>query len=52
MKYAIEVHIFGDFADTRVLAELAATAEANGWDGFFIWDHIGLEQPTADVTVR
>jgi alkanesulfonate monooxygenase SsuD/methylene tetrahydromethanopterin reductase-like flavin-dependent oxidoreductase (luciferase family) len=51
MKYAVDVHTFGDFADTRVLAELAATAEANGWDGFFIWDHIGLEQPTADVTV-
>ena len=51
MKYAIDVHIFGEFSDVRVLAELAATAEAGGWDGFFIWDHIGLPQPTADVTV-
>lgn len=27
-------------ADPRLQAEVAATAEANGWDGFFIWDHV------------
>lgn len=28
----------GAFSDVRVLAELAADADAAGWDGFFIWD--------------
>jgi alkanesulfonate monooxygenase SsuD/methylene tetrahydromethanopterin reductase-like flavin-dependent oxidoreductase (luciferase family) len=51
VRYAIDTHIFGEFADVRVIAELAATVEAGGWDGFFIWDHIGLDEQTADVTV-
>jgi alkanesulfonate monooxygenase SsuD/methylene tetrahydromethanopterin reductase-like flavin-dependent oxidoreductase (luciferase family) len=51
VRYAVDIHIFGDFADVRLIAELAAAAEAGGWDGFFIWDHIGLDEPTADVTV-
>jgi alkanesulfonate monooxygenase SsuD/methylene tetrahydromethanopterin reductase-like flavin-dependent oxidoreductase (luciferase family) len=32
--------IFGPLADTRLHAELAATAEEAGWDGYFVWDHI------------
>jgi len=31
---------FGAFGDARRVAELAADAEAAGWDGCFIWDHI------------
>ena len=30
---------FGDL-DARTLGELAAEAEATGWDGFFCWDHV------------
>jgi alkanesulfonate monooxygenase SsuD/methylene tetrahydromethanopterin reductase-like flavin-dependent oxidoreductase (luciferase family) len=51
MRHGLDIHIFGDFADVRVIAELAKAVEAGGWDGFFIWDHIGIDQPTADVTV-
>jgi alkanesulfonate monooxygenase SsuD/methylene tetrahydromethanopterin reductase-like flavin-dependent oxidoreductase (luciferase family) len=40
MKFAANLPAFGDFADPRVLADLAKTAEEVGWDGFFIWDHI------------
>lgn len=40
MRYGIHVPPFGDFADPHALADLAAEAEATGWDGFFIWDHI------------
>ena len=39
MKFAINLPNFGTFADTRLLADLAAEAEAHGWDGFFLWDH-------------
>jgi alkanesulfonate monooxygenase SsuD/methylene tetrahydromethanopterin reductase-like flavin-dependent oxidoreductase (luciferase family) len=51
VKHAVNVHIFGEFADVRAIAELATATEAGGWDGFFIWDHIGLDYDTADVTV-
>jgi alkanesulfonate monooxygenase SsuD/methylene tetrahydromethanopterin reductase-like flavin-dependent oxidoreductase (luciferase family) len=31
---------FDALADPRVVGELAARAEAAGWDGFFVWDHL------------
>lgn len=31
---------FGPIADPRLVADLAAEAEAAGWDGVFLWDHI------------
>src|SRR3954447_14352684 len=31
---------FDPLADPRVVADLAAAAEAAGWDGFFVWDHL------------
>ncbi len=39
MRFAINLPNFGTFADTKLLADLAAEAEAAGWDGFFLWDH-------------
>lgn len=46
MKFGIYIPNFGSFGDARVLAELAASAEQAGWDGFFIWDHITRYWPT------
>lgn len=40
MKYALYTPNFGYFGDARVLADFAAEAEASGWDGFFLWDHL------------
>ena len=52
MRYALNVPNFGAFADVRALAELAHEAEEAGWDGFFLWDHIGgWPAPTADPWV-
>jgi alkanesulfonate monooxygenase SsuD/methylene tetrahydromethanopterin reductase-like flavin-dependent oxidoreductase (luciferase family) len=31
---------FDALADARVIGDLAASAEAAGWDGFFVWDHL------------
>jgi len=31
---------FDPLADPRVVGDLAARAEAAGWDGFFVWDHL------------
>lgn len=40
MKFGVNLPNFEDFGDAAVLAKLAQEAEAAGWDGFFIWDHI------------
>jgi alkanesulfonate monooxygenase SsuD/methylene tetrahydromethanopterin reductase-like flavin-dependent oxidoreductase (luciferase family) len=50
LRQAIDVPPFGELADPRVLAELAADAEERGWDGFFIWDHIVYRPPVRAVT--
>jgi alkanesulfonate monooxygenase SsuD/methylene tetrahydromethanopterin reductase-like flavin-dependent oxidoreductase (luciferase family) len=40
---------FGPFGDPRVLVELAVRAEAAGWDGVFLWDHVVTNaMPIAD----
>lgn len=57
MRFALDVPNLGDFGDVRAIAEVAAAADACGWDGFFIWDHIaptfipGPLPPAADTTV-
>jgi alkanesulfonate monooxygenase SsuD/methylene tetrahydromethanopterin reductase-like flavin-dependent oxidoreductase (luciferase family) len=53
VRFAINTPNFGDFSDVRVLADLAREAEEAGWDGFFIWDHIGSDwdAPIADPWV-
>ena len=33
-----------EYADPRLLVEIAADAEAAGWDGVFVWDHIAREE--------
>ena len=39
-KRGLFVAPFDALADPRVVGELAAAAEAAGWDGFFVWDHL------------
>jgi alkanesulfonate monooxygenase SsuD/methylene tetrahydromethanopterin reductase-like flavin-dependent oxidoreductase (luciferase family) len=49
LRQAIDVPPFGELADPKVLAGLAAAAEERGWDGFFIWDHIVYRAPVRAV---
>jgi alkanesulfonate monooxygenase SsuD/methylene tetrahydromethanopterin reductase-like flavin-dependent oxidoreductase (luciferase family) len=55
MRFAINVPNFGDYADPQAFLSLAREAEASGWDGFFVWDHILVEpdwgMPIADPWV-
>lgn len=44
-RRAIYLAPFDDCADPRRLADLAARAEARGWDGFFLWDHVAYRAP-------
>ncbi|MHA1959808.1 MAG: LLM class flavin-dependent oxidoreductase [Candidatus Thorarchaeota archaeon] len=38
MLYGLDVSITAEYADPRLLANLALEAELSGWDGFFTWD--------------
>ena len=48
-RRAIFLAPFDELADPRLLAGLAGDAEAAGWDGFFLWDHIVYSAPTSAV---
>jgi len=50
MQFGLDVPTTGDYASLRVLAQLAATAEAVGWDGFFIWDVLDGVDPWIALT--
>jgi alkanesulfonate monooxygenase SsuD/methylene tetrahydromethanopterin reductase-like flavin-dependent oxidoreductase (luciferase family) len=43
VKLGIFLPPFGDLADPRRVAALAAEAEELGWDGLFVWDHMLAE---------
>ncbi len=49
MKYAINVPIFGEYGDARLLCSLARDAESAGWDGFFVWDHLQFSDPPTRI---
>jgi alkanesulfonate monooxygenase SsuD/methylene tetrahydromethanopterin reductase-like flavin-dependent oxidoreductase (luciferase family) len=40
MRFSINIPNFGDFADPETAAGVASEAEAAGWDGLFVWDHV------------
>lgn len=49
MKRGLFVAPFDELVDPRLLAELAAGAEARGWDGIFLWDHVRYRAPVEAV---
>ena len=51
MHHGIYLANVGETSDPRLLAELAHEAEEEGWEGIFIWDHIGGPQTAADPWV-
>jgi len=49
MRFGLSVQNFGPYGDPRLLADLARDADAAGWDGFFVWDHLLRgDAPVAD----
>ncbi|MEO5951309.1 MAG: LLM class flavin-dependent oxidoreductase, partial [Chloroflexia bacterium] len=53
MKRGIIVPDFGEYSDPLLLAEMAHEAEEAGWDGFFVWDQISMNEvePVCDVWI-
>ena len=48
-RRGIFVAPFDELSEPRLVAELAARAEAAGWDGFFVWDHVEYRAPVEAV---
>ena len=48
MHYGIEVVPFGEYSDPRAVVELAQVAEAAGWEGLWIWDHVLMPYGSGD----
>ena len=44
MKYAIYLPTFEPFGSPQVIAGLARDAEQSGWDGFFTWDDVAMQE--------
>jgi alkanesulfonate monooxygenase SsuD/methylene tetrahydromethanopterin reductase-like flavin-dependent oxidoreductase (luciferase family) len=44
-RRAIFVAPFEELSEPALVAELAASAERRGWDGFFVWDHVAYSEP-------
>jgi alkanesulfonate monooxygenase SsuD/methylene tetrahydromethanopterin reductase-like flavin-dependent oxidoreductase (luciferase family) len=42
VRFAIYLPTVNEFADVRLLADLARAAEESGWDGVFVWDVLSL----------
>jgi alkanesulfonate monooxygenase SsuD/methylene tetrahydromethanopterin reductase-like flavin-dependent oxidoreductase (luciferase family) len=50
IRAGITMPIFDALADPRLIADLAAEAEAASWDGVFVWDHVYYREPVRAVT--
>ena len=50
MRWGLSLSLSEELADPGLVADVAATAEAHGWDGIFVWDHLWNHtlQPFAD----
>jgi probable F420-dependent oxidoreductase len=51
MRFGIEIVPFGDFADPRQVLQIAEAAEAAGWEGVWLWDHIMFPYGAGDPWV-
>ena len=49
LRRGVFVAPFDELSDPRELAALAARAEARGWDGVFLWDHVAYDPPVEVV---
>jgi alkanesulfonate monooxygenase SsuD/methylene tetrahydromethanopterin reductase-like flavin-dependent oxidoreductase (luciferase family) len=53
MRYGLCLSNIGSHSDAGAVAEIAAEAEAAGWESLFVWDHLGYVWgvPSADPWV-
>jgi alkanesulfonate monooxygenase SsuD/methylene tetrahydromethanopterin reductase-like flavin-dependent oxidoreductase (luciferase family) len=45
LRRGVYLPAFGPFGDPNAVVDLAVRAEAAGWDGVFLWDHVVSDAP-------
>lgn len=40
---------FGELSEPALVCDLAVEAEAAGWDGFYLWDHVAYRPPVTHI---
>jgi alkanesulfonate monooxygenase SsuD/methylene tetrahydromethanopterin reductase-like flavin-dependent oxidoreductase (luciferase family) len=45
MHYGVIAPNFGDYSDPNLLVEMAREIEEAGWEGFFLWDQMAINEP-------
>ncbi|HEX3593430.1 MAG TPA: LLM class flavin-dependent oxidoreductase [Pseudonocardiaceae bacterium] len=45
LRHGVYLPPFGPLGDPSTLVDLAVRAEAAGWDGVFLWDHVATDFP-------
>ena len=43
MRYCLDIAPLAELSDPRITRDLAAVAEAAGWDGVSTWDGLGID---------
>lgn len=53
MHYGIVIVPFGEYANPKPIVQLGQAAEAAGWEGLFVWDHLAFTMgiPSSDPWV-
>jgi alkanesulfonate monooxygenase SsuD/methylene tetrahydromethanopterin reductase-like flavin-dependent oxidoreductase (luciferase family) len=51
MRFGVTLPPFNDWSDPRTLMAVAVEAEAAGWDGFFLWDHVAWNPSWGTPTI-
>jgi alkanesulfonate monooxygenase SsuD/methylene tetrahydromethanopterin reductase-like flavin-dependent oxidoreductase (luciferase family) len=49
VRSGLNFPLFDELADPKVVSGVAVEAEAAGWDGVFVWDHVRWHEPIVDV---
>jgi alkanesulfonate monooxygenase SsuD/methylene tetrahydromethanopterin reductase-like flavin-dependent oxidoreductase (luciferase family) len=49
LPYALFLPLFDELSSPHVVVELTVEAEARGWDGVFVWDHLRYRPPVEEV---
>jgi alkanesulfonate monooxygenase SsuD/methylene tetrahydromethanopterin reductase-like flavin-dependent oxidoreductase (luciferase family) len=49
LQTALFLPLFNELFDPHVVVDLTANAEACGWDGVFVWDHLRYRPPVEEV---
>jgi alkanesulfonate monooxygenase SsuD/methylene tetrahydromethanopterin reductase-like flavin-dependent oxidoreductase (luciferase family) len=49
LPVALFLPLFDELSNPHVVVELAVAAEASGWDGVFVWDHLRYTEPVREV---